>query len=356
MSKYFRLCVLAGLVGVASLAAGKTARAATVTLDMNGFPNLVNGQVTGGDLTEAIPVPGGKDKVVLAGLKPGMTYSVDLFHNGGEDGSDFTFTVNAADTGVESVTYINQKSKVLKDFKPGASTLTLDTHTIEFDPEAKQTAFYYIPGLCVTLPPDPGAQKFVAVPGIYNVDYLTNNAQGAEDFTFIVDGKGNVTPGPKSGEFIVCEGNKIKPRVTTVRFKIEATAPINYHATHKMAGEPKTENDVTTFDMPLPVGGGGVNVWNFGPCKVLESNTLGADGKPLEGFDSANDMIFAPRLRYDEKVGFYFETSKGGKATSVFSKVNGLTDGDASNLTVTVTATILEPLPKSEASKSDTKK
>ncbi len=353
MSSYLRACILAALIGVPCLGAGK-ASAATVVLDMNGFPNLVNGQVTGGDLTEAIPLPAGKGSVELKGLKPGMTYSVDLFHNGGEEGSDFTFTVNAADNGVESVAYTNSKRGVLKGFKAGTGTLTLDTKAIVFDPEAKVGAPYYIPGLTPMLSADAGSQKLTAVPGIYNVDYLANNAGGAEDWTFIVDEKGKVSAGPNSGEFAEFVGNEVKPRVTTVRFKIEASAAVNYHATHKVTGEPSTAENVTTLDMVVPVGGGGVNVWSFGTNKVLESDSIGPDGKPLVGAEAVNDMLFTPRLRWDAKEGFYFDTPKG-KATSVFSKVNGLTDGDAGNLTVTVTATIVKPKGKAEEKAAEKK-
>jgi hypothetical protein len=353
MSKNLRMWMLAGMMASIGMGLGQ-ALAADVTLDMNGFPNLVNGQVTGGDLKEAIPMTAGKEKVELKGLNAGQTYSVDFFHNSGEDGSDFTITMNEAGTGVASVAYANAKLKMLKDFKPGATTLTLDTHKIEIDPEGKQTAFYYIQGLCATLPPEPGPQKFTAMPGIYSVDYLTNNALGAEDFTFIVDQKGDVKPGPKSEEFIECVGNKVKPRTALVHFKIEASSPVLFHPTHKLAAEVTTVNEVTTFDMVLPVGGGGVNVWSFGVCKVMESDAMGPDGKPLVGFEANNDMIFQPRLRWDEKTGFYFDASKGGKAKSVFSKVNGMSDGDLGNLTVTVTATIADE--KKEEKKAAEKK
>jgi hypothetical protein len=350
MSSYLRACILAALIGVPCLGLAAKAEAATIVLDLSGFPNLVNGQVTGGDLTEAIAIPAEKKSVELKGLKPGMTYSVDLFHNSGEEGSDFTFTVNAADNGVESVTYASPKRAVLKGFKPGTGTLTLDTKQIVFDAEGKVGAPYYVPGLTPQLAADAGPQKLTAVPGIYNVDYLVNNAGGTEDWTFIVDEKGNVGPGPNSGEFAEFKGNEVKPRVTLVRFKIDASGPVNYHPTHKISGEAATVENVTTFDMFVPVGGGGVNVWTFGTNKVLESDAVGPDGKSIVGIEVVNDMIFTPRLRWDEKTGFYFDTPKG-KAASVFSKVNGLTDGDLGNLTVTVTATILEPKAKAEEKK-----
>jgi hypothetical protein len=47
-----------------------------------------------------------------------------------------------------------------------------------------------------SLPAGAGPQKLKAVPGVYNVDNLANAGGGTEDYSFIVDSKGMVKPGP----------------------------------------------------------------------------------------------------------------------------------------------------------------
>ena len=76
------------------------ALAVTVTLDLNGFPNVTSGQAYGPGVDKPIPLPAGKEKIDLPNLTAGGIYQVDFFHNSGEDGSDFSFTINAAGTGV----------------------------------------------------------------------------------------------------------------------------------------------------------------------------------------------------------------------------------------------------------------
>lgn len=314
--------------------------AADVTLDLNGFANTLGGQVTGPGLAKPIKIEIGAKTVELKDLQAGAKYGVDFFHNSGPEGSDFIFSVNEAGTGVAKVDYVG-KVAILKGFEAGAKTLVLDTHPIVYNANGGQSGAYYILGLCVAQPPESEPLKVMAVPGAYSVDNLFNPGGGVEDFSIFVDGKGNVQPLKGSEEYVECDGAKVNVRTATVRFKIEASQDIARHESHVQTGVTLTENFVTQLDLKVPVGGGGVNIWNFGTNTVGKSDAIDGFGKPVEGKESKNDFLFQPRLRYDVKTKvFYFETAKG-RAPGVFAEVSGMTDDDSSEMSVKITATIL---------------
>lgn len=320
--------------------------AADITLDLAGFPNKTGGQVTGTDLEKPIPTEPNKQSIKLNNLKPGGTYSVDFFHNSGVKGADFTFVVNPAGTGIESITPVSSEVKIFKGFKPGDSTITLVTFPIIYNANSGQVGGFFVHGLCDQLPAESGPQTFKALPGRYTVDNLTNHAAGTEDFAFMVGNDGKPEPVDGSAEYLTFDGNKINIRATNVRFKIEASNPINYHPTHKPVNppEPGTQDNVYEMDILTPVGGAGVNVWTFGNNKVEAGTALKPDGTKFLGTESGNDFVFAPRLRYSEADGFYFETTEG-KSKSVWAESLGTNDDAVSALKVKVTATIQDAKP-----------
>ena len=97
--------------------------------------------------------------------------------------------------------------------------------------------------------------------------------------------------------------------------------------------------NVYDLDMIMTVGSSGLNIWSFGRSKVLRSNVVAPDGKPLKDAEGVNDFHFCPRLRYDSKKGFFFATIDGPSDTAT-AEVGGRSDDGASTLEVTATATI----------------
>ena len=328
--------------------------AATVTIDFNGFPNLRGGQVSGPGLEAGpIPLPAKADKVELKGLQAGGTYGVDFFHNAGENSSDFLFTVNAAGTGVDEVTAGGGQFEMLTGFTRGANVLKLATFDVVYNSNLGQAGDYFISAAIGPQGQNSKPQTLKLIPGYYPVDNLYNTNGGEEDFAFIVDAKGKVQPVGIAEEFAVFEGNQIKPRAALVHFKISASLPVNYHASHPTT-EAVIKDNVYEFDMAMPVGGGGVNVWTFGECTVTNSNvtlanTIKEDGtvvsNKLEGWKGANDFPFYPRLRYDEQLkAFYFQTPDiMVHAETALAEATGKVDGGEQPLTVTVSATIVKP-------------
>jgi hypothetical protein len=192
------------------------------------------------------------------------------------------------------------------------------------------------------------------VPGLYPVDNLYNTNGGEEDFAFVVDAKGKVEPVGIADEFAVFDGNKIKPRAALVHFKITASGPINYNPTHPLSGDAVMKDNTYEFDMVVPVGGGGVNVWTFGDATVTRSNVPLADTRTedgtvvphkLEGWTGTNDFLFYPRLRYDHALKtFYFQTPDiMVHSQTAFAEATGKVDGGEQPLTVRVDATIVKP-------------
>ena len=321
------------LTGVTS-----NASAVTVVLDLNGFPNITGGQVYGAGLKEPIALTAGKQRIELPALQAGSTYQVDFFHNSGENSSDFAFTVNAAGTGVETVAPAAKKFTIVKDFKPGSATLKLNTHTITYNANSGQTGTYYIHGLLAPIQGDKGPIKLAAMPGLYRVDNLYNSGQGNEDFSFIVDSDGKTSATGGNKEYAEFSGSTVSPRSVKVHFQIWPSSPIAYHGTQKVLNA-KSANNVYELDMLMTVGSSGLNIWSFGRSKVLKSDVVAPDGKPLQDKTGVNDFHFYPRLRYDSKKGFFFESTVGPSGTSG-AEVTGSFDDGKTDLQVTVDATI----------------
>ncbi len=319
-----------------------TARAAKITIDMNGFPDASGGAVSGPGLEKSIPLPAGEQKVVLENLQNSQTYQVDFFHNSGPGSSDFTFTVNAAGTGVDAVTLGGDGfAPMVTGFKPGDNTLKLNTHAITYNENGGQTGPYYIHGLTAPLKSDSPPQKFAAVPGSYHVDNLYNSGDGNEDYNFIVDANGKVSADPKYAPYAQLDGSSVKPRAVLVHFRLEGSAPISYHTT-QTAGSAKSEGTVFEFDMPMTIGSSGVNVWSFGKFKVTKGDATRPDDTPLEGATRDNDFYFYPRVLYTEKDGFVFKTTSG-TAKTVTAEAEGTFDDGTTPLTVKASATIVKP-------------
>lgn len=349
--------VLAFVVAVAGCLTSP-AFAGPITIDMNGFPCMAGGHVNGTGLAAPIKIEPGQAKLVLDGLKPGGTYAIDFFHNSGENSSDFQFTLNAKGDGVESVTLGGGKHTMVTGFKPGDATLVLNTREIIFNANGAQTGPYYIQGLLAihSLPPNLGPQKFKAIPGYYYVDVLYGSGGGTEDYSFTVDSAGNTSPGttdsfnenrePQPGldprEPATFAGNTVSPRAALVHFKIVAPNPQNFHV-YAAATPAKTDGAITEFDEVMGIGATTVLFWSFGPNTVVRSNIITGFNKPLVWTKSENDMVFAPRLRYDlKKNQYYFETTKGPSDTAL-AEVSGTEDDKVTPLVgVEITATIIK--------------
>lgn len=318
----------------------RTTLAATILLDLNGFPNVTGGQISGAGLAQSIPLPPGKQRIELSNLTGGSTYSVDFFHNTGDNSSDFSFTVSKDGSGVESIAHPGKKFRMVKDFKPGTTTLTLNTHAITYNANGAQTGVYYIHGLLDNgaIKADAGPVKLIAAPGLYRVDNLYNSGMGNEDFSFIVDSSGHVSAGPEGGEYAEFSGSSISPRAVNVHFKITSTTPLSYHAMQAVHAATSAGN-VYDLDMMITVGSSGLNIWSFGHSEVLRSNLVAPNGKPLQGATATNDFTFFPRLRYDRKKGFFFQTTEG-PADSAHAEVTGTADDGKTKLAAIVSATI----------------
>jgi hypothetical protein len=330
-----------GLATLVVLSAAAGVMGADITLDMNGYSGIVASKISGPGLTAPVVIAPGAQKVELKDLKAGVKYTVDLGHNSGVDGSDFTFTVDAKGTGVAKVEPLGKYTAV-KAFAPGASTLVLNTFPVVYNANGGQTSIYAIQGMVKATSAGASPVNMTAVPGSYRVDNLFNPGGQAEDFSFIVDDAGKVKGATGFEEYIQGDGSNVNVRTATVRFRVEAAQSLSRRDSHALVGAAVTENLVTQLDMKVPVGGGGFNISSFGPNTVGKSDALDGFGKPLEGRESKNDFHFYPRLRYDvEKQTFYFDTPKG-RAQTVFAEVSGMTDSTAASLHVKVTAQILD--------------
>lgn len=344
-----------GFFALTLVVAASAALAGAITLDMNGFPNIAGGQVTGPGLDKPIPMPPKQQQVTLDGLQAGATYGVDFFHNSGPLSSDFLFTMNDAGTGVAKVTPMEPTFTLIDGFQANAATLKMKTFPVVFNANKGQTGVYFIQGLSVAYqaPADGLPQKYTAMPGYYPVDMLYNTGGGNEDFAFVVNDKGEVgavestlvigkdeTRKKDANEYAVFEKNEVQPRFVKVHYHIEASDPVNFFGSHKV-GEVTANGAVYDFDMPQTIGSGGVNVWSFGKYEVTGGDASLWNGKPTVGVKGDNDYHFVPVLRYDlEKKVFYFETNHG-KDTTVKGEAKGFFDGNEKELTVKVTATIV---------------
>ena len=149
-----------------------------------------------------------------------------------------------------------------------------------------------------------------------------------------------------SAEYAEFDGASISPRQVTVHFRIEATGAVNFQFTHA-SSKPEVEGNVYEVDMPMTVGGGGLNVVSFGDHKVVNSDVVKPDGTPLEGTVSKNDFRFYPWLRFDAKEGFLFVTTEGPSKTAR-CEADGAHDGGKRPLNVKILATIVEPKEEPE--------
>ena len=327
---FFALCFSASI-----------ASALTVTLELNGFVSQ-GGSITGEGLDDPVAIPPTQQQIKLDNLQPGVTYRIDFFHNSGDDGSDFEFVINKAGTGIESVTLGGDRHTMVTDFKTGDTTLKLNTHKITFNPDKTQSGGFAIRGMTADDQPK-NSPPVVAklIPGRYVVDNF-GGPPGANEYEFMVDAKGKATPIGRADEYATFVGSTITPRVAKVHFKLVANGPIQYTGSHDITNVTTAPNHVTEFDMAVPVGGGGVTITTFGPAKIIAGNVIQHDGKALMGTESDNDVVFNPRVCYDSRRGFFFETVRG-PTFAVSAEAEGKMDDKATPLTVKMTASIYVP-------------
>jgi hypothetical protein len=237
--------------------------------------------------------------------------------------------------------------KMVTGFKPGDTTLKLNTREITYNDGGRQKGSYYLAGATAahTVPADKGPLKFLTIPGYLSVDNLTNTASGREDFAFTVDSEGKVGPRPGAGaaEFAEFEGSTVRPRAARVMLTIRSVTPIVIDLSHAPISK-TVEGNVTKLDMYLPIGGGGLSAWSFGPSRVVRTTLTRPDGKSAEGEQAVNDFRFYPIVRYDDQKGFMFETTRG-LAKEVGAVVTGMTDDGKAELNVEFTATIVADPP-----------
>lgn len=195
--------------GSALIALCAGVHALDVTLDKNGYEPVVGGQVTGTGLPAAIPIPADAKPLVLCNLQAGGIYAVDFFHNAGLGGSDFSFTINPAGTGIASVSPGGNTFVVVKGFESGATSIVLNTFPVTFNAN-RTLSHYYVGGLIAhgTVTNSEPITR-TALPGWYRVDNLFNSGEGNEDFNFVVhdDGRVGVDTGRYVDRFYVAGGN-----------------------------------------------------------------------------------------------------------------------------------------------------
>jgi hypothetical protein len=324
------------------------ASAATVTLDLNGFVSP-GGSITGEGIADPIPIPSTEKIIKLENLQAGMTYRVDFFHNTGDDSSDFEFIMNKEGTGVGTVSLGGGRHTMVADFKPGTTELKLNTFDVTFNPDKAQTGGFNIPGMTrgrMDRNSEPVTAKLI--PGKYSVENF-GGPPGANIYEFIVDSRGKVGPSGSSDEYAAFVDSAVKPRVAKVHFKIVASGPIEYNTSHQIASAttaaPTATENINEFDMFVPVGGAGVTVTTFGPSRVELSNVVLPDGRPFQGTRGDEDVTFNPRLCFDSRRGFFFETMRG-PMTAVMANVTGQLRDKQTELTAKFTATIVpKPAP-----------
>lgn len=385
-------------VGTVLVALGAGAHAIDITLDKNGYEPVAGGQVTGTGLPAPIPIRVDAKPLLLPGLQSNGVYSVDFFHNAGLGGSDFTFTINAEGTGIDSVSSGGTTFVVVKDFAPGATNLVLNTFPVTFN--ANRTMSYYYVGGLIAYGSVTNSEPITrpALPGWYRVDNVFNSGEGNEDFSFVVKPDGTVAPdtgrfvhkdyvpgasnegyaflmnadgtgswvftnAPNYEEYARFEGSQVYPRACHIHFRVESStnnpAPFTYtwqpllHPTNyvRPAGDLPF---VYEFDVVLPPGNSGKPFNELGSNTVVRSNvmqpaagSIHTPGPPLEGTSSPGDFYFRPRLRHGVPVGsvstnaaFYWQGTSGASNVA-FAVVEGVFD-DGTPVKMSVTATIGE--------------
>lgn len=317
-----------------------SAQALTITLDLNGF--VGSASITGEGIDGHVTVTPGDQVVQLENLQAGSTYLVDFLHSSGSRSSDFEFVVNKAGTGVASVGPGGDRFTMVKDFKPGATTLQLNTFKVVFNPDKTQTGGYTIRGMTQEkVAPGSGPVTAVLIPGKYIVDNFGGPA-GANEYEFNIDSNGRAIPYGRADEYAVFAGSTISPRVVKVHFVITASGPIEYVGTHAILNASTTPANVTELDMMVPVGGGGITITSFGPNTVGASNVIAPDGSAMQASESDDNLTFNPRICFDARRGFFFETARG-PAVMVMAEVAGKRDDKQTELKVKIVATV--PLP-----------
>lgn len=319
----------------------------TVTLELNGFPNEMGGRVEGPGLAAPVPIPPRAARVSVPGLRPESFYEVRFNHDPELPDSDrgsstFSFLTARGARGVDSVSLGGGIHWMVKEFQEGATTLSLRTYPILYNANSGQTGLYYVHGLVKphSLPAGQGPQRWLALPGRYVVDNLSNTAAGWEDYAFSVDSEGRVTPSPlpvpedsaasapffaQSDEYAEFAGSTIRPRSVPVSFRVQSTAPVQAIPTHGVTRDTSRAGELA-MEMRLPIGGGGLNVWSVRSHRVEGGTLLYPTGKPAQGSQHDNDFLFYPVVRYDSQTrSFYFATTAGRQST-VTAEIAGVLD------------------------------
>jgi hypothetical protein len=335
------------------------AYAVDILFQKNGFADLSGGQVTGFGIPTT-PIGNNSTDVLLTGLTPLKTYSVDFFHNTGTGSSDFSFTLdsagNIATIGLGGGLY-TMASGV------GSTTLSLNTFSVTYNANKGQTGNYGIGGMVPATGINSRPKTFDAIPGKMSVDHLYNTgimlpAGDNDDFTFAADSSGNVTiptgsNGPVShpiawSEFATPSGNTVNVNHILAHYRVEASGAITLNVYQPIQNLMALGGNVYEFDIDLTIGNGGFFISSFGNYTIGAGNAVQPDGTSWTGVTGTNDYAFKPLLRYDPTYAngydYYFENGTDGKVAT--GSATGFYDGNVNPLSVTVTATLV-PEPAS---------
>ena len=344
-------------LSLATLLVPPAAQGLDILFDKNGYAPINGGQITGTSIS-AQPIGNTSSSTVITGLVASGNYNVDFFHNSGSTGSDFSFKVNAAGTGIELVNPSGGGYNMVTGFTTGTDTLTLNTGTITYNANQGQTGRIFIPGLIPNNTGDNSPPQVVtAIPGKYNVDNVYNSGAGNEDYGFLVSDtfQTSVAPGDGGGgtgvikipnsEYATFSGSDVNVRSETVHYILTSDNSPNVISTHPRTNDTGWVNIggefVREFDVLMPIGGSGLNISSFGNHTVTFSDADKPDGSPFQGTISTNDFLFRPTLRYDgvsNGTGFYWFGPGPGTQNTVTGIAEGFFDGNVNPLSVTVTA------------------
>jgi len=245
-------------VGLALFSVCRGATLATdITLDFNGFTDLAGGFISGPGFSHITFSPLGPAPLLITNVSAGGSYSVDFFHNSGAGGSDFSFTINGAGTGVASVGLGGGEHTMVTGFTPGDTTVTLNSHTITYNANGGQKGNYYLYGLIPahSLGQNSPPQTKVAIPGWVAVDNLYNTGLNNEDYLFTVRSDGTVsayTNAPHHAEFATFDGANVNPRSILVHYSVQSSTNLSFVGVSYIFPILNfTSHTVTGSDMPI---------------------------------------------------------------------------------------------------------